>query len=126
MESQQPSAVVEEEPIGILVHAEHPGMIGRAAAQEHHRSELIGDPVSLGVQELSVPAHFLGKELNTEGGLPELDQWERGDEAKTTAVDRVHSGLAWFGRLYQIEREARKQVGEASAATRVAEPPRCS
>ncbi len=35
------------------------------------------------------------------------------DEAKTTAVDRAHSGLAWIGRLYEIEREAKKQVGEA-------------
>jgi transposase len=35
------------------------------------------------------------------------------DEAKTTDPERAHAGLAWIGRLYQIEREAKEQIGEA-------------
>jgi transposase len=34
------------------------------------------------------------------------------DEAKSSDVERSHGALAWIGRLYQIEREARKQVEE--------------
>jgi transposase len=35
------------------------------------------------------------------------------DEAKTTDPERAHAGLAWIGRLYQIERQAKEQIGEA-------------
>jgi transposase len=35
------------------------------------------------------------------------------DEAKTTDPARAHTGLAWIGRLYQIERQAREQIEEA-------------
>ena len=35
------------------------------------------------------------------------------DEAKTTDPERAHAGLAWIGRLYQIEREAKEQIGES-------------
>jgi transposase len=36
------------------------------------------------------------------------------DEAQTSDPERAHAGLAWIGRLYQIEREARERVSEAS------------
>jgi len=35
------------------------------------------------------------------------------DEAKTTDPGRAHAALAWIARLYQIEREAKDQLGEA-------------
>jgi transposase len=35
------------------------------------------------------------------------------DEAKSTDPERAHAGLAWIGRLYQIEREAKEQIDEA-------------
>jgi transposase len=35
------------------------------------------------------------------------------DEAKTTASELAHAGLAWIGRLYQVEREAKDQVADA-------------
>jgi len=35
------------------------------------------------------------------------------DEAKTSDQERAHAGLAWIGRLYQIERQAKDEIGEA-------------
>ena len=35
------------------------------------------------------------------------------DEAKTTDPPRADAALAWIGRLYQIERQAREQIEEA-------------
>ncbi len=37
------------------------------------------------------------------------------DEAKTTDPERAHAGLAWIGRLYQIEREAKEEIADAIA-----------
>ncbi len=73
----------EEEPIGILVLGEPRGRIARATAQHHHRPELIGAPVSLGVQDRSEPAYFLGQGPNAEGGLP-----QRGQDVRRVVGDR--------------------------------------
>jgi len=35
------------------------------------------------------------------------------DEARTTDPERARAGLAWIGRLYQIEREAKEQISTA-------------
>jgi transposase len=35
------------------------------------------------------------------------------DEAKTSDPERAHAGLAWIGRLYQIERQAKDEIGKA-------------
>jgi transposase len=35
------------------------------------------------------------------------------DEAKTSDLPRAHAALAWIGRLYQIEREAKERVKQA-------------
>jgi transposase len=55
-------------------------------------------------------------ELYAGGRIIEVGCWAHArrkfDEAKSSDAERAHGALAWIGRLYQVEREARKQAEE--------------